>query len=766
MNQNENNNANFLGAGNDVLADRDTNVSNQPMPNVPTMEVEYGGGQPHEAAFSVEYPTLETRGDIPNDGPTVQLTDYSQITDLERTVSIFYTDQTDPSQLSGITNNTNLFTANRPWPIMLHRGTNILVPFGASYLAATRGNQTVTKTETETFNDAVEANYGPATGQFWSGFSLREVNNYKSFGEMKDAIDSYKGRPIAYTRLPQSDMFALEISREGRLAVAALPLFASKIAREYVRDLSEKGIKFNTDLNRNLVQPEVTSAEMLLYSALAAQKTFDDTLWTRLGDLCKLRTSCSKSGAFPTFIMQDVDVYCLEFYQISEKKNNYKTDIPSVYRARNSALITAIENPLNNVAANSLTLSQWVGLYLGGAKTTHILTNMLSQAKALVTATINGMKIVTGAIDMIEGNRGAAFHKVGEYLPIKGVHNVPGNCFLDYIIERPTFSYYYKERVEHSPTSIVGESPTGGNNYVWESCITKGYASAFAKGNLGQRTGLLRRPVGLYKGDKAWTTSEIISIGVYRRCASSVHSGVFLLTVNGNDTLLNPKANIWRKTATSSQLIEAAANSSGTITYAVNLEISNAVWKDEVYGDMYTTVVWSLSSSSDPSTSAFGNVGYNSDVITFAGSYGQSDSDAFGDLSWAPNLGVYEVSTVADVAGDSVNEVSNVAVEVVDLRSFSEPVQLAGYLIGINDMYTQLDISQGPLMGQGSAAGKTDIPIQFYTPYRGAFWMEIVLTTIENIVIAMSSSFTMTYKNNAEVRASKPAGSSGTVAAK
>lgn len=760
--------------GDNYSMSTDTNVSRTPMPDVPTTEVEYGGGQPGPAELGVEVPSAPGKDDIPNSGPTIQLTDYSAATDYTYDEGrITYIDEVNDSR----PDDGSLFgfyVKKRPIPFALLRGTTYLSPFGLVVSKCATIGQASPK-YVSAFGQMGEygALYAQASGRLASAFNLREVNNYKSFSEMKDAIDSYKSRSIAFTNLEVMDMLQLECAREERLLCAALPLYASKMAKEYVRLLSEMGLSFNTDMASNLISAAVNNAEYLIYAALANQKTFDVTSWDRLNYLAKLRQSSQRVGVTPQFIMEDVDVSITSFY-LPEKKikvQNYTVSVPKVLKL--TSILSAGSNTSAANMGNHRSLMNWINLYLGGAESEPFLLAALDNALSLLNDTINGMKIITGAIDTIEGNRGASFAKVGEYLPIKGVHSVPGNAFLDYYIERPQFSYYYKERVEHAPSQVKGESPTGANNVIYTQSIVDGLGTAFSDLSSSEMArARIRRPVGLHKGEKSWTTGEIASIGIYRpvqgRSPTSMIAALVAATwqpmaINGAGVNQAPTLTWWVGPGSPSLTTggieigdENVIQFSGQFASASTAPYGFFI--DQLYGDIYCDSIVSPGFSKGQDGSyASDTLPVHTDIVVYAGNFTRGQGVIQANPSWSPifcALGnLAPLDTLPELAA---SETRSVAFQGVNYNNASAD-DLVGALLAMNDAYSQLDISQRAIITPGAKAGVLDIPFVYATPYRGAQWYEMTITTMASTLIHMSGAFAMTYLNNAAVRSSRSA---------
>lgn len=769
-------NSNSLGSGvntipTDLIPNADTNVTQQPLPNVPTQEVEYGGGQTSDGRSITEYPMVKELTFIENQGPTLQLTDISEAKTFTRDGSFGLLGQ--KQALSPSSNGNTLLdpgnmaaslTDKTPVPTAFVRGTLFLSPFGLTAYMGYTGTpgRAVTAFGALTALDGV---YARATGTLESNLTLVEVNNYKSFSEMKDAIISYRSRSIAFTNLDTIDMLLLEGAREARLGKAALALFAGLAAREYMRDATEKGIPFSTELTRNLTNPEVLNKEYQLYAAIANQKTFDNTFWKRLGVLTKLHVSSARNGVAPTIIAHDVDINIMNAYKPSGKVGVYNVSVPNVQATLNS--ITDATGTSGHPSFQG-----WLTLYLGGSEALGALLAAYESAISLVNDTINSMKIITGAIDTIEANRGAKFNTIASFLPINGVHcdNNSGNAFLDYAVGKPVFSYFYKEKVEHAPQSMFGESASGGNNFQYNFNLSN---LPYLHINIPPRiapTLSMRRPAGLYKGEEAWKIDELLFIGIFRPVEfSSVIAAGFVANAIGSDSILaagNKVAAPFRRFVAGDYTVDNFGYSFGTFTdgSAAISAGANAsaqpigLFSDRVYGDMYFDAVsiYSLSNASAAGVRYLRREAYKQgDYIRLSGTYYQSG--AAQSVMLNPGSGWLVPPTTSSgnttLIGGSMANTCAVSLEATwegddDAESTYDQLQ------GIATLYAQMDITAGPLVPRASIAGTVEVPRKYYTPYRGAQWYEFSLVTVKAIIISMSQAFSMTYKNNAQVRAS------------
>lgn len=746
----------------DGYAPNGANPTTKPLPNVPLVENDYTAGNASPASLSYEVSEVKEVSDIPNPAPTLQLTDSPQLLDEEGTeINILY--QGDPATSEYPYRNVRAkYGMNRPRPFSIMRGTNVLIPFGASYSATVTaaGGEGVTDPKPiTTLNTLNLGELESFSGNFRSRASLRECRNYKAFGEMKDAIISYRSRSIAYTNLSQSDMFALEIQREAAMANAAMPLFAACAARSYLKMLTQRGYKFNSCITSLVTDPDVLKEEYLLYVNLKNMKTFDPTLWTRLGMLTKLHQGSMKNGLMPNLIIQDVVVTGLPKYKpnvsISATSGSYNIKIPDVFNYFDS-----------NGIGNKISFARLVSMYLpwsrrGVTSYKDLLIKVLTKAQELANAIVNGMKIITGAIDVIEANRGAKFDTIDQYLPIKGVHLKDGSCVVDFEDDPPVFSYYYKERFEYAPVSYYGEDATGANTVLFTYNLAMIRYPAFVQISPFSKSyvpSTYLRPVGPHKGEEVWKTDEIAYIGVYKHGdPSDVATSMVLQYAFFGD--LAPTTNsgpIFTNDPTFKN------QNFGPIQSTLNAKIGAGalVYEDVLYGDIYTPLLAFPSQTDAYSDDEVFPTGYGaffiSDVVAYAG------SGLGTNFTYFPSPIPYGYDDASEIftglTGLSVNSGGVGTNWTYSLMDFTTPnvamtIETVKY---IEFVYNELDLAKGCVIyPTNKTVGVADTPIVWQSNYRGAYWLVMTATTLENMLITMGSDFYMTYKNNAEIRSEK-----------
>lgn len=727
------------------------NVSQSALPSVPTTEYEYNAGNPAQAGLGYDVPLVkESIVGIRDSGPTLQLTDLPLLLTEDR-------NQTG-SQRNVLVNDSHDLASVRvqkdPIPFCCMKGTNALIAFGASYTLYSRATNSVTSLGASTSLRQL----GTFSGRFRSPASVREIYAYKSFGEMKDAIISYRSRSIAFTNLAQEDMFQLEIAREQILANAALIFFASKAARDYCAMLTRRGLKYNPALISNILDPEVNKMELVLFSDLAGQKTFDPTLYHRMGMFSRIHESSAKVGPIPQLILQDVIVPPLRGYNIQNvASSGYTINVPQ------------LDGAMQAVAANhGISFLNVLSLYLGGLNTRQELLALLNNMAAFINNTINGLKIITGAIDTIEANRGAQFSYVGEYLPIQGKHHEQGNCFLDYIEEDPQFSYFFKERFEHAPQQAPGESTTGVNNWAWSTNLASGLADAFVAGDFNTQE-LFSRPAGLYKGDNAWQTDEIAYIGVFRPLTVSSNAADIAMValsagVVGSASTIASSVGV-RGADMNGAGTTFTTTSAGVIEFSGNGQnISYTTYMDAIYGDMYSTFLGMRVAGT------LGLVINNGPIVAVCGSNLLSSNTGsvttaspVGTVSWVPPIGTYVLGGAFkdffSGLGFSATAADTVAIYysfgTLNLPNVENTYTYTVALLRLTRLFSNLDLTEPPLIRVDLTTGQVDPPAFVEQGYRGAYWYYITLSTVENTIIDAANAFTLTYKNNAQVRADR-----------
>lgn len=729
------------------------NPTTESLPVVPLVESEYKSGNPDAASLSYEVPEVAEVSHIPNPGPTNQLTDQPQLLTIEASEANVSRNEGRQVNINTTTvlNLANQYGGNRLRPFAVLRGTNILYPFGASYtaLAASKSESTI-----NAFGKFDVSEIEDMSGSFRSPASLREIWNFKAFGEMKDAIISYRSRSIAFTNLGQTDMFALEISREARLANCALIFYAKKAAKDYVRMLSDRGYKYDSSITSLIIDPDISKEEFLLYSQMSKQKTFDPTLFVRMGMLTRLHQGSKRNGLMPNLIIQDCVISDLPNYQPSADITN----TAGSYRVRVPIFSHAIEQ-VGTTDGNHFTFLELVGLYLpnNAAEASHnkaMLMTILSNLSSLANATVNSYKIITGAIDVIEANRGAKFETIDAFLPIKGVYHSEGNCFLDYIEDEPSFSYFFKERFEYAPLAFSSENSAGANKSMYNyNLVQFNGASAWETTPYFKIAGsVMRRPIGLYHGEKAWQTDEIAFIGVFKQ--SDKGTGAIDLISYGLTTEFagnNGDPVSIDTTSTSNWNLNASPTSSDNDT------ASMLAFEDTMYGDIYTPVLMVRGWDSEDPEGLWYSYGVIADIITFAA----SGYSLTGSASVSYFTSFVPKDNAAMLIGTGVNPTQWDAragsfVWVVMDRPVLNAAQQAQYVMAVTNIYNELDLAKGCVLYSPSTAGVADIPVIMQVNYRGNYWLEMSLVTVENTLITMGAQFYMTYKNNAQVKGERP----------
>lgn len=739
------------------------NVSTKPLPSVPTTEREYSSGNPSPTEYGYEVQVVkEAVIGIRDSGPTSQLTTYPQLTTEDRLETGLGASVSLPDSELMVSLRRER-SAKRPIPFAVLQGTNSLLPFGAAWSYATMASKDADVTA---FNKVDLSILSRCSGRFRERAGIREVYAYKSFAEMKDSIISYRSRSIAYTNLPQDDMFLLEISREAALAQQALPLYAAKYARDYMSELTKRGLKFSPHMVSNLVDPEVNKCELILYSDLAGQKTFDPTLYMRLGVLTKLRESSAKVGPIGQFIQQDVVVTQLPHYVLRKVSQSgyFVTTADGAGR-----LGTAADSA-------SYSLMDWVGLFLSGNRGRSKLLTSLTRAAQRVNDIINGYKIITGAIDTIEANRGAKFQTIGEFLPIKGKHHQEGNCFLDYLISGSQFSYFFKERFEHAPKVKAAEGVDGANNVLYDTnlaTLTPALQQALTWSDAGSNS--FQRPIGLYKGDDAWRTDEIAFIGIFRQITSNNEPklsagdaiGIALgFSFRSSAAAVSVGTDGCTADLTSGNIQRPANSVNWSAPDSAILKGESHVFVDAIYGDLYTPLL--LMADTVGGVQAFNHVVINSPFYYVAGTdcsqLYTGPTEASSDYSWVPPI-CTQVACRADILSITQYNSQPVSMQAYTFSNAkaSHNSAHASILFAYGQylrVLNQLDLSEGGILTPASVAGQADFAVFNPQGYRGVEWYELSLTTVENTIVDAASGFTMTYKNNATIRADRDGGRS------
>lgn len=580
---------------------------------------------------------------------------------------------------------TKLFTRRQARPTFVARGTNVLVPFGASNFIYALGKKDITSAKTDL----------SATTQVMNGLipnmntpgSYREVANWRRIFELKNTVIGYYNRSIPFTDLEASHRFALEMCYMRDICLCMMPIFAKKYALDLVGHWQRSGFQYDVSKLTNLNDLTLERLNKQIFAAIADLPSMDDVMLSRLGALTRLRVTSKRTGFTPTIMLQDVTIGGPGVYKLAN------ADVGSGYIAT-----TNLTDLSANSAFNGTTFMEWVELWMrADLASTDVVTQTLSQYLALAQSIRTNYTVLLACAQQLDLKGAVKYSSVGSFLPVSGV----GEYKLDYKLSSPTFSYAYKERFEYAPRYIAGEDATGSN---MSGFFVLSELPSFQSSSYDKLT--MRRPVGLYKGPSCWGTKEIAEIGMWRN-AGAMYDGDYRYTFRYQ-----------------------LANRLGATLTDGNMASPESILMDAYYGDLYSTQLSHLQVVSN--STSVNSITYYSSTAEYIQYYGLQEAavPAFGTLdSYIADGG--STTSPMTVAGGG----QTLALESYDLSSADSPASLL--IPAIVAVLEQLDMTLY-IGNPKNQAGNISTPIIVFTNYRGCEFDDFDLAPMDN---AFASSY-------------------------